>query len=209
MKTRITFLLVFGFLLVACTTHIPTPSQAQIVFMAAQTVASNQSVSYQYPSGADVTPFTASQTPTLIPPPEIQTDAFQNSINIATQIARPKQDSRTSRIYGVSLLDNGSLLVMIEFSPLPGRSYSSEVGQDLLQCSTLPENPNRIYCYGTVSKFNVIQHFRLFQENQVDPVFMSDLWVPAIPISSTDSLMESQISTPQPRIIQVTTVPSP
>lgn len=181
MKAKIAFWLGMQLLFSACTTQIPTPSQAQIVFMAAQTVASNQPISFEKPARPEAVLAGYSPTPTPIPPGTPVAIPPKNDTNIATQIARPKFDTKTNRIYGVSILDTGSLLVTIEFSPITRKAYSAIAGQAPLQCSTLPETPNRLYCHGPVTQFGMIQPFHLYEEGEDEPVFMSDLWIPAIP----------------------------
>ena len=198
-----------GFILAACTTQIPTPSQAEIQFLAAQTLESNQEVPFRQPPDRIIATDWASPTPTLIPPAGIRPASSPDSFNIATQIAMPKQGPELSRIYGLSVLDDGSLLVTIEISPLPGSAFLAELGADTLQCNSLPEYRNRIFCHGSISNYDLIQSFRLYQEGKVDPVFVSDLWVPAIPdsgleTSSNGFLNEDQESTPIPINIQVT-----
>ena len=114
-----------------------------------------------------------------------------------------------SRIYGLSVLDDGSLLVTIEISPLPGSAFLAELGADTLQCNTLPEYRNRIFCHGSVSNYDLTHPFRLYQEGKVDPVFVSDLWVPAIPDSGSETSSNGlnnldQENKPTPIHIQVT-----
>lgn len=198
MKKRIAFLWLTGILLTACSAQIPTPSQAQILFMAAQTVASNQDVTYYQYSESIVSSSTQSPTRTLIPPSQTQVPANLNSVNIATQIAQPRQIDKAARIYGVSVLDNGSVMVIVEFSPIVESNYAAEVGQDSLTCNTLPENPNRLFCNGSASLFGLMQPFRLYQEGRTDPVYTSELWIPAVPFSPGISSIDSQTSTPSP-----------
>ena len=176
MKALLIIALAFGLLLAGCTTAQPTASVAIIETAIAQTqVASPPTPTPQNVAALLPAPLPES-TESPIPSPTLSL--------IATKIAEPKPVFEYAKIYGIGHLDTGHVLITVE---VPGEllgSYHALVENEVFNCKTLPDYPNRLYCTGLTNFQGKYVRFSLIESQSQITVYQTEIGIPPSPYTA-------------------------
>ena len=176
MKALTIIALAFGLLIAGCSTAQPTASVAMVETAIAQTQEAS-------PPTPTLHNFAASMPASLPEPTESPIPSPTLSL-IATKIAEPKPIFEYAKIYGIGHLDTGHVLITVE---IPGEllgSYHALVGNELFDCKTLPDYPNRLYCTGLTSYQGKYVQFSLIESRSQITVFETEIGIPPSPYTA-------------------------
>jgi hypothetical protein len=178
---------IFGLLLAGCTTAQPTASVAMVRTAIAQT----QEASPPTPTLQNVA---ASMPASLPESTEIPIPSPTLSL-IATKIAEPKPVFEYAKIHGIGHLDTGHVLITVE---IPGEllgSYHALVENEVFDCKTLPDYPNRLYCTGLTSYQGKFVQFSLIESRSQVTVFQTEIGIPPSPYTAQNVDKKAEKST--------------
>ena len=170
----ITLFLLIG--LVSCISPPPMPSREDVKTAIAQTQQANLSIPTLQP--------VIKLSPTSLPDPTNLPLPTPTLSLIATVIAEPKPIFEYAQIYGIAHLQTGHLLITIEGPGDLRGKYQVLVGKEVLDCSILPEYPNRLYCIGQdVNEGELVQLSVIESWSQIT-VFQKEVGIPPSPYTA-------------------------
>ena len=176
MKAPTIIALVFGLLLAGCTTAQPTASVAMIETAIAQTQEASPPTPTPQTVAVSMPASLPDSTESPIPSPTLSL--------IATKIAEPKPVFEYAKIYGIGHLDTGHVLITVEIpGELLGR-YHALVENEVFNCKTLPDYPNRLYCTGLTSYQGKFVQFSLIESRSQITVFQTEIGIPPSPYAA-------------------------
>lgn len=176
MKALSIIALAFGLLVAGCTTAQPTASVAMVETAIAQTQEANPPTPTPHVVAASMPASLPEPTESPIPSPTLSL--------IATKIAEPKPVFEYAKIYGIGHLDTGHVLITVE---IPGEllgSYHALVENEVFNCKTLPDYPNRLYCTGLTSYQGKFVQFSLIESRSQITVYQTEIGIPPSPYTA-------------------------
>ena len=167
----VTLFLLIG--IVSCISPPPMPSREDIKTAIAQTQQANLFIPTLQP--------VIELSPTSLPDPTNLPLPTPTLSLIATIIAKPKPVFEYAQIYGIAHLQTGHLLITIEVPGDLRGKYQAFVGNEIFDCSILPEYPNRLYCIGQdVDEGELVQLSIIESWSQLT-VFEKEVGIPPSP----------------------------
>lgn len=162
--------------LVSCISPPPMPSREDVNTAIAQTRQSNFLIPTLQPD--------LKLTPTSLPDPTNLPLPTPTLSQIATVIAELKPIFEYARIYGVAHLQTGHLLITIEVPGDLRGKYQGLIGNEVFECSILPEYPNRLYCIGQDVHEGEIVQLSIIESRSQNTVFQEEVGIPPSPYTA-------------------------
>jgi len=170
----ITLFLLIG--LVSCISPPPMPTNEDVKTAIAQTQQANLLIPTFPPE--------IKLSPTSLPDPTNPPLPTPTLSLIATVIAEPKPVFEYAQIYGIAHLQTGHLLITIEVPGDLGGIYQAFVGNEVFDCSILPEYPNRLYCIGQDVHEGELVQFSIIESSSQITVFQKEVGIPPSPYTA-------------------------
>ena len=170
----ITLFLIIG--LVSCISLPPMPSSEDVKTAIVQTKQANLLLQTLQPD--------LQLNPTSLPDPTNLPLPTPTLSLIATVIAEPKPIFEYADIYGIAHLQTGQLLITIEVPGDLRGKYQAFVGDEVFDCSILPEYPNRLYCIGRDVHEGELVQLRIIESRSQITVLQKEVGIPPSPYTA-------------------------
>jgi hypothetical protein len=170
MKLLVILTLIICMGLVSCISVPPMPSGEDVKTAIAKTKQANLLIPSVHPENKT--------TPTSLPEPTDLPLPTSTISLIATVIAQPKPIFEHARIYGIAHLQTGHLLISIEISGDLHGNYQAVVGNEVFDCSILPQYANRLYCVGQDVYAGELVQLSIIEIQSKITVFQDEIGIP-------------------------------
>lgn len=178
MRLIVITILLMSLALAACSTKLMSPSLGLIGTAVAQTQTAIPTATARVEKV-----FVSPEAPKPVQPVKPKTNPTVPPTVAPTKIPPTETvEMLDATVYGMAYLDDyRQFLITIEVASGLNGEYYALVGNDRLQCKTLEEYPDRLYCNGEISHGGQFVQLALVTIGSDETVFQTEIGVPPSP----------------------------